>query len=83
MSYLLEFQTGAYLRAMADHFAAQRPLSPAPSRLRAGTCWRGDRGALGWLTALPWRNLMMPASASSFLVLGSGGVLPCMPIALA
>ncbi|HEY0203417.1 MAG TPA: c-type cytochrome [Acetobacteraceae bacterium] len=30
MNYLLEFQTDAYLHAMADHFAAQRsPLPPA------------------------------------------------------
>jgi len=28
MNYLLEFQTDAYLRAMADHFAAQRPPLP-------------------------------------------------------
>ncbi len=34
---------------------------------------RGGRGALGWLTALPWRNPMMLALAFSFLMLGFGG----------
>jgi cytochrome c oxidase subunit 1 len=34
---------------------------------------RGGRGALGWLTALPWRNPMMLALAFSFVMLGFGG----------
>lgn len=31
MNYLLEFQTDAYLRAMAEYFAAQRPPLPPPT----------------------------------------------------
>ena len=31
MHYLLEFQTDAYLKAMADYFAAQRPPLPPPA----------------------------------------------------
>jgi cytochrome c oxidase subunit 1 len=36
-------------------------------RLRAG------RGLFGWLTALPWNNPIMLASAFSFIMLGFGG----------
>jgi cytochrome c oxidase subunit 1 len=34
---------------------------------------RGGRGALGWVTALPWKNPMMLAVAFSFILLGFGG----------
>jgi cytochrome c oxidase subunit 1 len=34
---------------------------------------RGGKGALGWLTALPWRNPVMLAAALSFVMLGFGG----------
>jgi cytochrome c oxidase subunit 1 len=34
---------------------------------------RGGRGLLGWLTALPWNNPIMLASAFSFIMLGFGG----------
>jgi cytochrome c oxidase subunit 1 len=34
---------------------------------------RGGRGLFGWLTALPWNNPIMLASAFSFVMLGFGG----------
>jgi cytochrome c oxidase subunit 1 len=34
---------------------------------------RGGKGALGWLTALPWRNPVMLGTALSFVMLGFGG----------
>ena len=34
---------------------------------------RGGRGALGWISALPWRNPLMLAMALSFVMLGFGG----------
>jgi cytochrome c oxidase subunit 1 len=34
---------------------------------------RGGKGALKWLTALPWRNPIMLATAFSFVMLGFGG----------
>src|SRR5271169_477586 len=34
---------------------------------------RGGKGALGWLTALPWRNPVMLGAALSFVMLGFGG----------
>jgi cytochrome c oxidase subunit 1 len=34
---------------------------------------RGGKGALGWLTALPWRNPVMLGTAFSFVMLGFGG----------
>jgi cytochrome c oxidase subunit I len=34
---------------------------------------RGGTGALGWLTALPWRNPVMLGAALSFVMLGFGG----------
>ncbi|MBN9560658.1 MAG: b(o/a)3-type cytochrome-c oxidase subunit 1 [Alphaproteobacteria bacterium] len=34
---------------------------------------RGGKGALGWITALPWRNPIMLATAFSFIMLGFGG----------
>jgi cytochrome c oxidase subunit 1 len=33
----------------------------------------GGKGALGWLTALPWRNPVMLGAALSFVMLGFGG----------
>ena len=42
MNYLLEFQPDAYLRKMADYFAALRPppLPPTPPSMSARRCWR-------------------------------------------
>jgi cytochrome c oxidase subunit I len=34
---------------------------------------RGGKGAFGWLTALPWRNPIMLATALSLVMLGFGG----------
>ncbi len=34
---------------------------------------RGGKGALGWLSALPWNNPIMLAVAFSFIMLGFGG----------
>jgi cytochrome c oxidase subunit 1 len=34
---------------------------------------RGGKGALGWLTALPWSNPIMLGAALSFVMLGFGG----------
>jgi cytochrome c oxidase subunit I len=34
---------------------------------------RGGKGALGWLTALPWHNPVMLGAAFSFVMLGFGG----------
>ena len=34
---------------------------------------RGGKGALGWLTALPWGNPVMLGAALSFVMLGFGG----------
>jgi cytochrome c oxidase subunit I len=34
---------------------------------------RGGKGALGWLTALPWHNPVMLGTALSFVMLGFGG----------
>src|SRR5258708_12268464 len=34
---------------------------------------RGCRGAFGWLTALPWANPIMLATALSLVMLGFGG----------
>jgi cytochrome c oxidase subunit 1 len=35
---------------------------------------RGGKGLLGWLTALPWNNPIMLATAFSLIMLGFGGV---------
>lgn len=35
---------------------------------------RGGKGPLGWLTALPWKNPIMLATALSLVMLGFGGV---------